>query len=405
MIPFSKALMTEPAARPAHLLPLIILSQFACTTIWFAGNAVMADLQQDWHLPEGSLGYVTSAVQVGFIIGTLIFAVLAIADRFSPRKVFFACALAGGGASMGIALIPESFEGLLLLRFLTGFFLAGIYPVGMKIATGWFAEGLGRALGYLVGALVLGTALPHLLRALGADLPWEYVIVSVSVLAIAGGAMMLLFVPDGPHLPAASPFNPGALRAAFQVPGFRASAFGYFGHMWELYAFWAFAPVWLAAYAMQSSSTLNIPLWSFTIIAIGFFGCAIGGYLSTRFGSAKVAGVQLAVSGLCCLASPIAFMLNPALGLAFMLLWGITVIGDSPQFSALNAVTAPKAYVGSALTIANCIGFSITVVSIQLLSTLAEIVGPQYLFLALAPGPILGLLALRPLLRNSRCPL
>jgi MFS transporter, DHA1 family, inner membrane transport protein len=182
--------MTEPAVRPARILPLIILSQFACTTIWFAGNAVMADLQQDWHLSEGSLGYVIFAVQVGFIVGTLVFAVLAIADRFSPRKVFFACALAGGGASMGVALIPESFEGLLILRFLTGFFLAGIYAVGMKIATGWFAEGLGRALGYFVGALVLGTALPHLLRALGADLPWEYVIVCVSVLAIAGGTIM-----------------------------------------------------------------------------------------------------------------------------------------------------------------------------------------------------------------------
>ncbi len=306
---------------------------------------------------------------------------------------------------MSVTLIAKSFDGLLLLRFLTGFFLAGIYPGGMKIATGWFAEGLGRALGYLVGALVLGTALPHLLRALGTDLPWEYVIVSVSLLAVAGGAVMQLFVPDGPHLPAASPFNPGALRAAFQAPGFRASAFGHFGHMWELYAFWGFAPVWLAAYVMHTNASLNIPLWSFIIIAIGFFGCAIGGYLSTHFGSAKVAGVQLVISGLCCMTSPIAFTLDPAFGLAFMLLWGITVIGDSPEFSSLNAVTAPKAYVGSALTIANCIGFSVTVVSIQLLSTLAEILGPQYLFLALAPGHIFGLLALRPLLQNTRCPL
>ena len=397
--------MAEPTSRPARILPLIILSQFACTTIWFAGNAVLADLKRDWRLSDGSLGYVTSAVQIGFIIGTLIFAILAVADRFSPRKVFFVCALAGGGASMSVTLIAESFDGLLLLRCLTGFFLAGIYPVGMKIATGWFAEGLGRALGYLAGALVLGTALPHLLRALGTDLPWEYVIVSVSLLAVAGGTVMLLFVPDGPHLPAAAPFNPGALRAAFQAPGFRASAFGYFGHMWELYAFCALAPTWLAAYVMHTNASVNIPLWSFIIIAIGFFGCVIGGYLSTHFCSAKVAGVQLVISGLCCITSPIAFTLDPAFGLSFMLLWGITVIGDSPQFSALNAVTAPKAYVGSALTIANCIGFSITVVSIQLLSTLAEIVGPQYLFLALAPGPIFGLLALRPLLQNTRCPL
>lgn len=387
--------MAEPASRPSHILPLIILSQFACTTIWFAGNAIMADLERDWGLPDGSLGYVTSAVQIGFIVGTLIFAALAIADRFSPRKVFFVCAMAGGVASLAVIFVPERFEGLLLLRFLTGFFLAGIYPVGMKIATGWFADGLGRALGYLVGALVLGTALPHLLRAIGADLPWEYVIVSVSLLACAGGAVMLLFVPDGPHLPAQSPFHPGALRAAFKAPGFRASAFGYFGHMWELYAFWAFAPVWLAAYAAHTDTALNIPLWSFIIIAIGFFGCAVGGYLSAQLGSAKVAGAQLAISGLCCLVSPLAFLLNPAFGLAFMLIWGMTVIGDSPQFSALNAATAPKAYVGSALTIANCIGFSITVLSIQLLSVLATIIGPQYLFLALAPGPLIGVLAIQ----------
>lgn len=306
--------------------------------------------------------------------------------------------MAGGVASLAVIFNPERFEGLLLLRFLTGFSPTGIYPVGMKIATGWFADGLGRVLGYLVGALVLGTALPHLLRAIGADLPWEYVIVSVALLACAGGAVMLLFVPDCPHLPEQSPFHPGALRAAFKVPGFRASAFGYFGHIWELYAFWAFAPLWLAAYAAHTDTALNIPLWSFTIIAIGFFGCAVSGYLSAQLGSAKVAGAQLAISGLCCLVSPLAFPLNPAFGLAFMLVWGMAVIGNSPQFSALNAATAQKAYFDSALTIANCIGFSITVLSIQLLSVLIDAIGPQYLFLALAPGPILGLLALRPLI-------
>ncbi len=397
--------MNEAAARPARILPMIILSQFACTTIWFAGNAVMADLQQDWGLPADSLGYVTSAVQTGFIVGTLIFAVLAIADRFSPRKVFFVCAMLGAAASLSVTVIPPSYGGLLLLRFLTGFFLAGIYPVGMKVATGWFADGLGRALGLLVGALVLGTASPHLLRALGAGLPWEFVIVGVSVLAALGGILMLLFVPDGPHLPGPSRFNPGAFKAAFQAPGFRASAFGYFGHMWELYAFWAFVPVWIASYAAYAETSLDIPLWSFLIIAIGFIGCAIGGLVSVRVGSATVAGVQLSISGFCCLISPLAFFASPPLALAFLLIWGINVIGDSPQFSALNAATAPKAYVGSALTIANCIGFSVTIFSIQLLSALADAISPQYLFLALAPGPIVGLLALRPLLPQMRRPL
>ena len=184
--------------------------------MWFAGNAVITDLQQSWGLAEQSVGYVTSAVQLGFIIGTLVFAFLAIADRFSPRRVFFFCSVAGAIANISLLIAPEGLTGLLILRFTTGFFLAGIYPVGMKIAAGWYEKGLGRALGYLVGALVLGTAFPHLLRGLGAELPWQQVMVGVSILAICGGMLMFWFVPDGPHLPKGSAFNPRTLT--FNIP-------------------------------------------------------------------------------------------------------------------------------------------------------------------------------------------
>ena len=384
--------------RPARILPLIILSQFTGTSLWFAGNAIILDLQRDWGLAQQSLAHVTSAVQLGFICGTLLFAFLVIADRFSPRLVFFYCSLAGALANIALLFVPQQLTWLLILRFATGFFLAGIYPVGMKIAAGWYAQGLGRALGYLVGALVLGTAFPHLVRSSGADLPWEQVMLVVSALAIVGGFVMLTLVPDGPHLPTSSAFDPGALKNIFRSDRFRASAFGYFGHMWELYTLWAFIPLLLLTYSSNNNIALNVPLWSFLVIASGFIGAAIGGIVSARLGSARVAAVQLAISGACCLLSPLLFNASAAVFLGFLLLWGITVVGDSPQFSALNADNAPREYVGSALTIVNSIGFLITIFSIQLASTMLAHIGVQYIFLLLVPGPVIGLWIMRPLL-------
>jgi MFS family permease len=222
---------------------------------------------------------------------------------------------------------------------------------------------------------------------------------SVSAIAALGGAMMYALVPDGPFLGASSKFAPGSLTRIFGSPGFRASSFGYFGHMWELYAFWAFVPPMLVAYnARATEPDLNVSLLAFAVIAAGAVGSVLGGFFSLRFGSARVARAQLAASGLCCLLSPLMFYASPIVFVAFLLLWGIVVVGDSPQFSALNARYAPADQVGSALTIANCIGFSITIVSIQLLNYAASVVPISYLFLLLVPGPVFGLLALRPLL-------
>ena len=387
--------------RPAHILPVILFSQLAGTSLWFAGNAVILDLQRDWGLAPQTLAYVTSAVQLGFVAGTLLFAMLMISDRFSPRLVFCSCALAGGVANLALLAAPRELASLLLLRFATGFFLAGIYPVGMKIAAGWYRQGLGRALGYLVGALVLGTAFPHLVRSSGSDLPWQQVIVGVSLFACVGGAAMLLTVPDGPYTGKGSSFNPRALQLIFASRRFRASAFGYFGHMWELYTLWAFAPLLLLAYADRHGLALNVSWWTFVVIGSGFLGCAIGGIISIRAGSARVAAVQLGVSGGCCLLSPFMLAAPAPLFLAFLLLWGITVVGDSPQFSALNAANAPRQLVGSALTIVNSIGFLLTVVSVQLASSMLASVGIQYLFWLLIPGPVIGLWMMRTLLRDS----
>jgi len=340
-------------------------------------------------------------VQLGFIAGTLAFAFFAVADRFSPRLVYFLCALAAAAANAALLATGPSLAGLLALRFATGFFLAGIYPVGMKIASGWFQRDLGNALGFLVGALVAGTAFPHLLRGLGAALPWQQVLLAASGVGVLGGLAMLALVPDGPHLAKAAKFDARALAAVFRVRAFRASSLGYFGHMWELYAFWAFIPWILAAHAAaRAGGALEVPLWSFAVIAAGSLGCVLGGLASLRWGSARVAFAQLSASGLCCLASPLAFHAPTPLFLGFLLFWGVVVVGDSPQFSALNAHSAPRERVGSALTIANCIGFGITIFSIELLNAVSGRLAPQWLFLLLAPGPALGLAALRPLLER-----
>lgn len=380
--------------RPPWILPVIILSQFAGTSLWFAGNAVIGDLQLEWGLSPASLSYITSSVQLGFIAGTLFFAFFLISDRFSPRLVFFICSMLGAAANLGVFLVSDGLTPLLIFRFITGFFLAGIYPVGMKIAAGWYKHGLGAAMGYLVGALVLGTAFPHLLKSLEHNYEWESVFISVSVISIIGGLLMLIFVPNGPYLSKGTKFNPRAIQTIFKSKSLRQAAFGYFGHMWELYTMWTFVPLLLAYYAKDRIDAMNIPLWSFWIIAAGGVGCALGGIISKRTGSKPVAFYQLLASGICCLLSPLIFTAPLGIFLVFLLFWGVVIAGDSPQFSALVAISAPKEYVGSALTIVTSIGFLITVFSIQFINSLVGTIDVKYLMLFLLPGPVFGLISL-----------
>ena len=253
-----------------RVLPVIVLAQFFCTSLWFAGNAIIGDIARQFQLEPAYLAHLISAVQFGFITGTLVFAILSIADRYSPVKVFFSCAILAALINLTMLIPGIGSAELLSIRFLTGFFLAGIYPVGMKIASDHYQQGLGRSLGFLVGALVLGTAFPHLLKTMTAALPWKYVIYSTSTLAMFGGIAMLLLVPNGPYRKVGQQLNAGGFLKGFQNAKFRAAAFGYFGHMWELYAFWVFVPVMLAAFTLHNpNARINIPLLSFLIIASG----------------------------------------------------------------------------------------------------------------------------------------
>lgn len=381
---------------PSRILPVIVFAQFCCTSLWFAGNGVMNDLVLNFHLGGAALGNLTSAVQFGFISGTLLFAVLSVADRFSPSKVFLASALIGALFNTGMIWQGNNLASLLVLRFLTGFFLAGIYPVGMKIAADYYEKGLGKSLGFLVGALVIGTAFPHLLKGLSGALPWKLVLLGTSGMAMTGGLLMYLLVPDGPFRKPGQKTDLYAFFQVFKSPDFRSAAFGYFGHMWELYAFWAFVPVILTTYqSLYPEQTLHVPVLSFLIISIGGISCVIGGYISQNIGTKRTAAIALFVSCLCCLGSPLVFHTGSMVFLiGFLLLWGMAVIADSPLFSTLVAQNAIAKTRGTALTIVNCIGFSITIVSIQLLTALKDLMDPVYIYLVLAVGPIMGLIAL-----------
>ena len=380
---------------PKRILPTLVLAQFAGTSLWFAVNAVMPDLQQQMGWPASAVGRLTSALQLGFIVGTLVFALLAIADRFSARRVFLFCALAGALCTLGALMRIASFSELLLWRAATGFFLAGIYPVGMKIASQWFPEGLGVALGWLVGALVLGSASAHGIRALSVELPWSTVMISVALLAAAGGLLLFMAIPEPPNYTAnTKKLEMQALATIWTDWRVRASVLGYFGHMWELYTFWVLVPLILAT--QLNGQALSFA--AFGVLGIGAVGCIGGGWLAKRWGSARVATLQLSMSGICCLLAPWLMSAPLIWFLLWLAIWGITAAGDSPQFSTLTASNAPKHAVGSVLTLTNCMGFALSIVSIELFTSLAQEHQLASLLPWLGIGPLLGVLAMRPLL-------
>lgn len=385
--------MTNRIFNCNSTLPIIVLAQFCCTSVWFAGNAIITDLITNFNLTLAALGHLTSAIQLGFISGTLIFALLAIADRFSPSKVFFVSAIVAALLNLSVSFSGNSYFSLMLLRFLTGICLAGIYPVGMKIAADHFDKGLGKSLGFLVGALVLGTAFPHLLNALGSDFNWQHIIYATSAIAFFGGLLIFILVPDGPFRKVGKSLKTSAIFEIFKPTAFRVAAFGYFGHMWELYTFWAFVPLLLISHQQYHHySTIHISLISFFTIAIGSLGCIVAGYMAERFTQRKIAFGALSVSGICCLLSPLVFLQsNEIIFIVFLLIWGIAVVADSPLFSTLVAQNAMPELKGSALTIVNCIGFAITIVSIQLVSWLNLHFELHYLMMILSIGPLFGL--------------
>lgn len=392
MVSFDTRYLKIVVKPPVHILPIIILSQFCCTSLWFASNGIIQDLILNFELENTALGLLTSAVQFGFISGTLLFAILTVTDRFSPSRVFFFCAVFGALTNAALLWSVNTLTTLFIFRYLTGFFLAGIYPVGMKIAADYYDKGLGTSLGYLVGALVLGTSFPHLLKNFEQSLSWQHVILATSALAFIGGSILWAFVPNGPFRKQSQQLQWNAFFKVFENRDFKTAAFGYFGHMWELYAFWAFTPLLLAAFSEAHSTTINIPLWSFCSIGIGALACVLGGYLSVKHGPKIIARSALLLSASCCLLLPFVFLCGSTLlFLAFLIFWGMVVIADSPLFSTMVAQNAIPEFKGTALTIVNCIGFAITIFSIQTLGYLTQFSASIWVYSLLVVGPIFGL--------------
>jgi len=379
-------------------LAIIVAAQLLGTSLWFSANAAFDDLTRAWGLESADLGVLTIAVQLGFIVGTLVFALSGIADRYAASRVFAACAVIGAAANLAFAYVAADITQANVARFLTGFALAGVYPLGMKLVVSWEPKRASEALAWLVGMLTIGTALPHGIRAIGGVGSWQMIASVSSTLAVMA-AVAIFALGDGPHLPRGrGRLQWGATLVVARIPEFRSAALGYFGHMWELYAFWTITPFLVAiALASRSPNPSTIALWSFAIIASGGLGCIVGGYFSRRHGSARVAAIALAGSAMAGAVFP-AVAAHSWLALSALLAWGITVVADSPQFSALSARAAPPHLVGSALAIQNSIGFGITLISIDLATAWISSMGAHSAWL-LVPGPVLGLVALAPLLR------
>jgi MFS family permease len=384
------------------MLAVVSLAQFLGMTLWFSATAVTPFLVEQFHIAPNHTAWLTMAVQAGFVAGTLVSALGNLADIMNARTLMFLGSVAGALANAAVIVAPGTAT-VIALRFLTGASLALVYPPGMKIAAGWFKDRRGFALGLLIGALTLGKAFPHLLTAMFGS-GWREPMLVVSGLAVIGGTLVLTIVRDGPYVAATAPFDPHAIRNILASRGARLATFGYLGHMWELYAMWAWVAVFASA-SLAASGLANAgsagSVAAFLAIGSGAAGCALAGYLADRVGKARVAMWAMLASATCAVLTLVVYGGPPIVLFVLVMVWGFAVVADSAQFSALVSEHAPSDHIGTALTLQTCVGFLLTMVTIELLPRLAAATSWRWASLLLVPGPLLGALAMARLRRRS----
>jgi MFS family permease len=377
------------------MLLLLSIAQVLGMSLWFSASAVGPALRDSWHLSPSALALLTSSVQLGFIVGALLSAVINLSDIVDARWVFGIASIMAGAATLAFALWARGLELAVPLRFAAGLCLSGVYPPGIKLMSSWFEQARGLAVGVLIAALSLGSALPHLIASGGLD--WPCVLAFASLLAVAGGLIVLCFVPEGPYRGDTPSLDVSYTVTILRDRSLRLAILGYGGHMWELYALWTWLPTYLAAsFARRGGPfTPSASLAAFAAIGVaGFAGATGGGWIADRIGRTMLTTLSMAISGACALLSAAIFGQAAWLVCLVCLVWGASVIADSAQFSvALTELSDPR-YAGTALALQTGIGFMITVVTIQVTPLLASAFGWQAALLWLAVGPLLGLVAM-----------
>ena len=391
----------ELDGRRWAMLALVCLAELLGMSLWFAATAVAPELRERWTLDASQAGWLTTVVQLGFVAGTALVALLNLADLVPARALFAACALSGAVVNLGLIVAP-GYAAALALRFLTGLFLAGVYPPAMKMIATWFRAYRGLAIGSVVGALTIGKATPYLINAMGGA-GLGFVVASTSAGAVASALLIAGLFREGPHPFPKRPFSWGLVGAVLRDRPTRLAIGSYLGHMWELYAMWVWLPAFLAASiaarAGAAAATGGLPnLLAFLGLAAGGLGCVWGGWMAERWGYAKVVTVAMAISGACSLLIGLLFGASLWLLVPLTWCWGFFVVADSAQFSAMVTETAPPHAVGTALTLQTSLGFLLTMVTIQMVPIIADVAGWRWAFPILALGPLLGIAAARPLL-------